>query len=178
MVYAIKACVDENIKWGYHNSNIYILSDSQATIKALGNCKIYSRLVWDCYQSLMTLAVCNKEHLMWVPGQRGIHGNEIADQLAKMGSLHPFIGPEPACGIYANVARQVIRDWVCREHYKYWQSIPAQRHAKGFLDGPSAKRMAELLKLSRFQIKQVTSINRTLSFKGTPLQVGEGKQPQ
>jgi hypothetical protein len=34
-VYAIKACADKNIKRGYCNRNIYILSDSQAAIKAL-----------------------------------------------------------------------------------------------------------------------------------------------
>jgi hypothetical protein len=152
-VCAIKACADENIKRGYHNRNIYILSDSQAAIKALDNCKIYLRLFWDCHQSLMTLAVHNKVHLMWVLGHRGIHDNDMVDQLAKIGSLHPFIGPEPACGIYSNVARRVIRDWVCREHHKYWQSIPGQRHAEGFLNRPSAKRTAKLLKLSRFQIK-------------------------
>jgi hypothetical protein len=39
-VHAIKARADENIKMGYHNRNIYILSDSQAAIKALDNCKI------------------------------------------------------------------------------------------------------------------------------------------
>jgi hypothetical protein len=50
-VYAIKACTDENIKRGYHNRKIYILSDSQAAIKALNNCKIYSKFVWDCHQS-------------------------------------------------------------------------------------------------------------------------------
>jgi hypothetical protein len=59
---------------------------------------------------------------------------------------------------YGNVARRVIKDWVCREHHKYWQSIPGQRHAKGFLDGPCAKRTAELLELSRLQIKQVTEL--------------------
>jgi hypothetical protein len=44
-VYAIKECADENIKSGYCNRNIYILSGSQAAIKALDNCEIYSRLV-------------------------------------------------------------------------------------------------------------------------------------
>jgi ribonuclease HI len=71
-VYAIKACTDENIKRGYHNRNIYILLDSQAAIKALDNCKIYSKLVWDCHQSLMILAEHNKVHLLWVPGHKGI----------------------------------------------------------------------------------------------------------
>jgi hypothetical protein len=41
---AIKACADENNKRGYCNRNIYILSDSQAAIKALGNCKMCSKL--------------------------------------------------------------------------------------------------------------------------------------
>jgi hypothetical protein len=52
-----------------------------------------------------------------------------------MDSLHPFIGPEPACGISERVAGQAIRDWVRREHRKYWQSILGQKHGKGFLDG-------------------------------------------
>jgi hypothetical protein len=56
-VYTIKACADENIKRGYCKRNIYILSDSQAVIKALHNCRINSRLVWDCHQSLMTMGV-------------------------------------------------------------------------------------------------------------------------
>jgi hypothetical protein len=75
-----------------------------------------------------------------------------------MGSLHSFIGPEPTCGISGSVVRWVIRDWVYREHHKYWQSIFRYRHAKSFFDGPSTKRTAELLKLSRFQIKQVTGL--------------------
>jgi hypothetical protein len=44
-VYAIKACANENIKWGYRNRNIYILSDNKAAIKAHDNCKIYSKSV-------------------------------------------------------------------------------------------------------------------------------------
>jgi hypothetical protein len=38
----------------------------------------------------------------------GIEGNEIADQLAKLGSECPFIGPEPVCGISA---KKAVRDW-------------------------------------------------------------------
>jgi hypothetical protein len=109
-VYTIKPCAYENIKRGYHNRNIYILSYSQAAIKALDNCKIFSRLVWDSHQSLMTLAVCSKVYLMSVLGHRGIKDNEIADHLAKMGSLHSFRGHEPACGISGSVARWTIRD--------------------------------------------------------------------
>jgi hypothetical protein len=53
-VYAIKACIDENLDRAYKNRNIYNLSDRQATIKALGKYQITSKLVWDCHQSLIT----------------------------------------------------------------------------------------------------------------------------
>jgi hypothetical protein len=39
----------------------------------------------------------------------GIVGNEIADHLARVGSSHPLIGPEPAIGMSAQVARGVMR---------------------------------------------------------------------
>jgi hypothetical protein len=38
-----------------------------------------------------------------------IDGNEIADQLARQGSSLPLIGPKPALGLSAKVARGVIR---------------------------------------------------------------------
>jgi hypothetical protein len=46
-IYAIKACIMENIEKSYKGRNIYILSDSQAAIKALNNLQINSILVWD-----------------------------------------------------------------------------------------------------------------------------------
>jgi hypothetical protein len=93
-VYAIKACTDDNIKRGYHNGNIYILSDSQAAIKAPDICKIYSKLVWDCDQFLMTVAKCNKVHLMWMQGHMGTEDNETGNKLTRMCSLYPLTGPE------------------------------------------------------------------------------------
>jgi hypothetical protein len=55
-VYAINACAVENLDKNFKNRNIYILSDSQAAIKALGKHQITSKLGWDCHQSLIPLA--------------------------------------------------------------------------------------------------------------------------
>jgi hypothetical protein len=79
----------------------------------------------------------------------GIVGNETADQLAKMGSERSFIGPEPACGISVGVARKVVRDWTNRNHKEYWESTTGLREAKGLIQGPSARRTKDLLKLNR-----------------------------
>jgi hypothetical protein len=151
-VYAIKACVKEKIDRNYRNRNINIISDSQAARKTLVKYQINSKLVWDCYQTLMELANHNRVQLVWVPGHEGIAGNETADQLPKTGSEYPFIGPEPACGISMGVAKKAIRDWTTTTRKKYWESLTGLRQAKGLIRGPSAKRAKELLKLNRNQV--------------------------
>jgi hypothetical protein len=87
-----------------------------------------------------------------VPDHEGIAGNEMAVQLARTGSEHPFIGPEPACGISVGVAKKAIRDWSNRNHQKYWESLTGLKQAKGLTQGPSARRTEELLKLNRNQL--------------------------
>jgi hypothetical protein len=67
-VYAIKTCADDNIDRNNKNRNIYIISDSQAAIKALDKHQITSKLVWDCHQFLTQLARHNRVQLIWVPG--------------------------------------------------------------------------------------------------------------
>jgi hypothetical protein len=57
----------------------------------------------------------------------------MADQLARQGSSCPLIRPEPALGISAKIAREVIRIWTNRKHEEYWQSICGQKQAKDFL---------------------------------------------
>jgi hypothetical protein len=42
----------------------------------------------------------------------------MADQLARPGSEHPFIGPAQACGISVGVAKKAIRAWKNRSHQK------------------------------------------------------------
>jgi hypothetical protein len=47
-----------------------------------------------------------------VPGHRGIEGNEIANQLARKGSQHPFIGPEPVNSVLEREAMWAVRNGI------------------------------------------------------------------
>jgi ribonuclease HI len=74
----------------------YILSESQAAIEAPDNCQINSKLVLDFHQFLEKLAEQKRVQLIWEPRHEGIGGDEIADRLARLGSVYSFIGREPA----------------------------------------------------------------------------------
>jgi ribonuclease HI len=52
----------------------------------------------------------NRIKLVRVPGHNGIDGNEIANQLTRIGCSHPLTGPKHAIGISTKVARVVIKD--------------------------------------------------------------------
>jgi hypothetical protein len=104
------------------------------------------------------LAEHNRIQLVWVLGDMGIDGNEIADQLARQGSSYTLIGPERALSISAKVAKGAVRDWVNRKHEEHLQSIHRQRQVKGFLKKPSAKKAGELLNLSRNQLRTWTGL--------------------
>jgi hypothetical protein len=74
-----------------------------------------------------------------VPGHEGTAGNETADLLAKTGSEHSFIGPEPACGISVGVAKKAVRDWMNTNHIKQWECKTGLKQAKGLISGPSTR---------------------------------------
>jgi hypothetical protein len=113
--------------------------NSQAVIKILENYHISSELVWNCHQSFMKLAECNRFQMLWVPDHTGIEGYKNGDQLAKIGSECPFLGPELACGMAVGVVRKE------GDHGKHWETTIGLKHMKGFLKGLMQKRTRELV---------------------------------
>lgn len=52
-----------------------------------------------CYNSLNNLLKEHTVELLWIPGHNGIRGNEIVDDLVKMGAEQLLMGPTTAVRI-------------------------------------------------------------------------------
>ncbi|XP_032685191.1 uncharacterized protein LOC116850698 [Odontomachus brunneus] len=133
------------------NQHFYICSDSRAAIHALAKTTTESAVVWDCMQALARLGESNKITLVWVPGHQGFLGNEIADELAKLG-----IQMDPATqivGVPFVTGINIIRGWLEREHVGSWRAEGGCRTAKQLMEQPSPGRANELLAMNRLRLK-------------------------
>lgn len=155
--HAIQVCALENLEKGLRGARIYIMSDSQAALKALSNHTFESKLVLDCFNALNELGSRNKVTLMWVPGHEGIEGNEIADRLAKEGAESQFIGPEPFCGTNRSHVKSALRLWEDRTKSSIWEMLPGLRQSKKFLTF-SSRRTKSLLLLNKQDLRLLTGL--------------------
>ena len=110
-ILAIEICALQCINKRYKGVEIYIISDSQASLVALGASVFNSQLTWSCYHNLKTLGSENKVTLLWSPGHSGTQGNEMADCRAKAGANNTFTGPEPSIAFSKSHLRRCITAW-------------------------------------------------------------------
>ena len=94
----ILACAYEIHMYGSTDKYVNICSDSQATLKALQAAR-RSPLVQQYQKALEDISTQHTVVLNWV------RGNELADKLARDGSVQKFVGPGPSL----RVSRQSIR---------------------------------------------------------------------
>ena len=98
-IYAILACVHEIQYQNRPEKCKSICSDSQAALKALEAVRTSSPLVRQCQKALNDISARHAVGLFWVPGHAGLRGNEVADEIARDGSVLRFVGPEPGFGV-------------------------------------------------------------------------------
>ncbi|MCP3662524.1 MAG: hypothetical protein GY696_08530 [Gammaproteobacteria bacterium] len=157
-IWAILGCAMLLLEQRCRGRCIYICSDSQAALKALASPRVGSQLVLECIAALKRLAGPNSVKLIWVPGHRGVEGNERADSLAKEGAEVPFVGPEPVLGVSSSSCRTGLRSWISREQGAAWRDTLGCRQAKEFIPGANRKAGKVLLGLPRCQLRLVVGV--------------------
>ncbi|XP_059489242.1 uncharacterized protein LOC132204637 [Neocloeon triangulifer] len=90
-----------------NKTRFVILSDSKAAIQSIANITNYHPTSLNFKKALVKLREKNYElSLQWIPSHTNIHGNELADALAKMGSKKP---PLKSNGLSLDAAKDKIR---------------------------------------------------------------------
>jgi len=157
-VHAIGRCAQLNIDRMYKRRHIWIMSDSQAAIKALLSPEITSGLVKETLITLNELGRENIVTLIWIPGHTGIPGNEVADALAKDGAYKGMVGPEPFCGIGKNAITEEVRLATSQEWLSYWNNHVALRQAKTMLSGFTERKHRFCIQLNKGQLRAITNL--------------------
>jgi hypothetical protein len=149
----ILACAHEIETQDRPEKYVSICFDSLAALKALQAAKTMSPLVQQCQKALDNISIPYTVGLYWVPGHARVQGNEIADKLARDGSVQRFVGPEPFLGVSRQNIRKKIKCWMENQHLVLWHGpCSTQRQARELTSGPDLATRAQLL-----------SFNRTLS---------------
>jgi ribonuclease HI len=150
--YAILAHVYEIQNNVRSEKYISICYDSQAALKALQAVKPTSPLVQKCQRALDNISTYHSVGLFLVPRHSGISGNKITDELARDGSAHNFVGPEPALGVSRKSTRRKIQCWLDRQHLMQWQGLVGTlRPARELISGPHTAAKTMLMSFNRVQ---------------------------
>jgi hypothetical protein len=85
-------------------------------------------------------------------GHARVQGNEIADKLARDGSVPRFVGLEPFLGVSRQNIRRKTKCWMEKRHLVLWGGpCSTQRQAGELISGPDLATKAQLLSFNRTQ---------------------------
>jgi hypothetical protein len=97
--------------------------------------------------------------LYWVPGYVEVQGNEIANKLARDGSIQRFVGPEPFLGVSRRNIRRKMKCWMENQHLALWLGpCSTQRQARELISDPDLATRVQLFSFNRTQSRVVISL--------------------
>ena len=114
--------------------------------------------------------------LYWVPEHAGLWGNEIADRLARGGSVQRFVRPEPFLGVSRQSVRRRMKLWMEEQHLALCRSpCSTLKQTQELISGPNRATRVRLVSFNRTQSRVVigllTSWCRVVLEKLTGLQL-------
>ena len=95
-------------------------SDSRAAIQAVCGSRVRSSSVHRCIEALQTLFIHTNMKIKWTRAHVGTAGNERADQLAKLATESPFIGPEPTIPVSYSFCKKQVWNWAWNMFTRRW----------------------------------------------------------
>jgi len=115
--------------------------------------------VQQCQKALNDISTQHSVGRYWVPGHAGVRGHEIADKLARDGSVQKFVGPELFLGVSRQNIGRKIRCWLHNQHLAMWWALGStRRQARGLISGPTLSAKTRLLSLNRTQSRAMIGL--------------------
>ena len=141
-----------------HNQNIVLLVGSQAVIKSLIQCTVTSITILNCIRNLNQLCKRNHVSIAWIRNHARVHGNEVADYVAKSGFKSKIHGSESFNTVpYASYVT-TVKDWFTDR----WKSMCNERkdclRMKESIGRTSSRLTIRLLNLKRPQLNRVVQV--------------------
>ena len=128
-------------------------SDSRAAIQAVCGSRVRSSSVHRCIEALQTLSTHTNVKIKWTRAHVETAGNECADQLAKLATESPFIGPEPTIPVSYSFCKKQVWNWAWNTFTCRWGGMSTCRGTKELFQNPlDRKGTSKLLQLPRYKM--------------------------
>ena len=132
--------------------------DNQAAIKTLGNYQIRSKVAAESKRMVNKLAEYNEVKITWIPGHSGHMGNEVADRLAKRGTVMKTQGPWCSIPVAEAVVNMEIKTKIKKMWQEKWTGLTKCRQTKMMLPNASNNLWRQLSKHPRKKMNLITQL--------------------
>jgi hypothetical protein len=139
------------------NMSVFVLIVS--SFEGFSDCQNNIPICTTVQKALNDMFIQHSVGLFWVPGHYGVHGNEIADGLAREGTVHQFVGLDLALGVSRHNVRKKIKGCIDGWYMAMWQCpIRTQRQAQKLISGPNPTAKTRPLSFNRIQSRVGTGL--------------------
>lgn len=154
-IVAIVSCCLKIQEDATNTKPIRIFTDSLSAIKALESPKITSLLVWECIGIIGSITTSRNLELIWIPSHSNLHGNTVADELAKRGAKIQTSIAEPAIPLDTKLVKKSTSKLLHDTIRSNWLLATGCSISKQFLAAPNEKITTSLLCLTKGQLSKV-----------------------